>query len=127
MFRWVGRPVGQTAAGQADVLTGVPGRPVIEVRAAALFVLRDVRGDVQGSRGDDEVLRIVCFVGSRGDAPGTVFLLVGEASASALTLQPLNIYQPLNHLRPMVSVDVQSLGRTFGWAAKYESTRKRMR
>ena len=74
----VGRPLHQPAAGQADAVTGMPGRPAIEVRVAALFVRRDVRGDAQGSRGDDEVLRIVRLVGSQGDAPGTVFLLVGE-------------------------------------------------
>ena len=82
MVRRVRRPLYQPAAGQADAVTGVPGRPAIEVRAAALFVLRDVRGDVQGSRGDDEVLRIVGFVGSHGDAPGTVFLACRRASAS---------------------------------------------
>jgi hypothetical protein len=78
MVCWVGRPLDQPAAGQADAVTGVRGHPAIDVRAAALFVLRDVRGDVKGPRGDDEVLRIVGLVGSHGDAPGTVFLLVGE-------------------------------------------------
>src|SRR5690348_7059766 len=67
MVCWVGTP-SRPASGRSG-LTGVPGRPAIEVRAAALFVLRDVRGDVQGPRGDDEVLRIVGLVGSRCDAP----------------------------------------------------------
>jgi len=37
---WVGRPLDQRAAAQADAVTGVPGHPAIDFRAAALFVLR---------------------------------------------------------------------------------------
>ena len=52
--------------------------PAIDVRAAALFAPCEVRDDDKGPRGGDEVLRIVGLVGSLGDAPGTVFVLVGE-------------------------------------------------
>ena len=81
---------------------GVPCRPT-EVRAAAFFNLRDVRGDVQGPRGDDEVLRIVSLVGSRGNAPGTILL---RALAFTLTFHPMDNLQPLNILQPMVCLGV---------------------
>lgn len=46
----------QPSPAQADGVAWMPCGSAIEVRAASLLVLRDMRGDVQGACGRDEVL-----------------------------------------------------------------------
>jgi hypothetical protein len=47
----------------------------VEVGASSLLVLRYMRGDVQGTCGGDEILRVVGLVRAYGNAPLAVFCL----------------------------------------------------
>ena len=58
----------QPAPAQADGVAGLARGSVVQVAAAALVVVRNVRRHVQLSRGAHKILAVVGLVGAHGDA-----------------------------------------------------------
>ncbi len=50
----------------------MPGRPAVEVRAASLFVLRHMNGNLHPARGLNEILRVEGLVHAQRDTPDTL-------------------------------------------------------
>jgi len=54
----------QPTTAEADRVAGMPGGSCIEVRATPLFILLNMRGDVEGAGSGDEALRVVRLGGA---------------------------------------------------------------
>ena len=77
----------QPAAAQAQGVAGMPGGSSVEDRAASLFLLLHMRGDVEGTGSGDDVPRVIRLIGTYGDASRARLLPIHRASGERRHVQ----------------------------------------
>ena len=103
----------QPAATQPDGVAGLPSGPSIQIAAAVLVVLRNMRRHVQLPHRAHEILAIVSLVGAHSDAPGAAVLFLFEHQQRRVALGiAIGIHPPLCTVIRFAVFAVFAVGRS---------------